>query len=58
MGLLLMRNSSGSVESVFSAGFWSADRRGVSLSSFSLGSTVKAVAVGVSMVVRVATIEP
>ena len=58
MGLVLARKSSGSVEGVFWAGFWSAAKRGELTSSDSAGSTVKAVAVGDSMVVRVATTEP
>lgn len=61
MGFDLMRNSSGSVAEVFSEGFWSAERRGASVSSGSsdsAGSIVNAVAVGVSIMVRVATTAP
>lgn len=58
MGFDLTRKSSGSVAVVFSEGFWSAERRGASVSSDSTGSIVKAVAVGVSIMVRVATTAP
>ena len=55
IGLDLTKKSSGSVFSTF----WSAESKGASLSSEDLGgSTVNAVAVGVSIVVSVATIEP
>ena len=57
MGFDLIRKSSGSVED-FGEDFSSAERRGASVSSDSADSTLKAVAVGVSIMVRVATTEP
>lgn len=55
MGLVFTRKSSGSVEETFSSGFWS---RRFLASSDAGASTLKAVAVGVSTVVRVATTLP
>lgn len=57
MGFCLTRKRSDSTTWAFSD-FWSWERRGASISSESVNSVLKAVAVGVSIMVRVATTSP
>ncbi len=57
MGFCLTRKRSASTSFVFSD-FWSWEMRGASTSSESVNSALKAAAVGVSIMVRVATTSP